>query len=257
MRLCLRSTVAGLLALSTLMVCAGSVSAEPRLRGRTSVRVDQRGHLVRSAVVRSQPIAPKVIEPQPVPAVEIPDATLPVAPDAKVDEIVEAAAKQYDVDPLLVHSVIQVESNYNVNAVSPKGAQGVMQLIPATARRFGATNAFDPKDNIEAGVKYLKYLNSLFPDDLQLTLAAYNAGEGAVMKYGNNIPPYRETQQYVENVGKRYGSARRAAEKKKASGKALAPKTPPEEVHPPVEAFVDSEGRLSMRTKPPEAVSTP
>ncbi len=110
--------------------------------------------------------------------------------------------------------MIQVESNYNPYAVSPKGAQGLMQLMPETARRFGVRNTFDIKENIEGGVRYLKYLGTLFPEDPRLTIAAYNAGEGAVWKYGNSIPPYRETEQYVDRVGKRYGQARRAAEKK-------------------------------------------
>jgi len=111
------------------------------------------------------------------------------------------------VDPLLVDSVIRVESNYNPLAVSPKGAEGLMQLIPATARRFGVTNSFDVKENIEAGVTYLKYLLDMFGDD-RLAVAAYNAGESAVMRYGD-VPPYRETMNYVSRVGKAW--ARRAS----------------------------------------------
>ena len=90
-----------------------------------------------------------------------------------------------------------------------------MQLMPATARRFGVKNSFNVKENIEGGVRYLKYLDSLFPNDRRLTIAAYNAGEGAVWKYGNNIPPYRETKQYVERVGSRYGRARKEADRKR------------------------------------------
>jgi soluble lytic murein transglycosylase-like protein len=168
--------------------------------------------------------------------------------DANLDAIVEDAARRNQVDPLLVHSVIQVESNYNAHAVSPKGAEGLMQLIPSTARRFGAKNSFDVKENVEAGVKYLKYLNSLYPNDLRLTLAAYNAGEGAVAKYRNNIPPYRETEHYVYKVGEKYGSARRAAEQRKVAATPVAEKTVSAERHPPVQYFVDSEGRLHMRT---------
>ena len=137
---------------------------------------------------------------------------------ASVPDLVEAAAKQYDVDPLLVHSVIQVESNYNPYAVSPKGAQGLMQLMPATARRFGVRNSFDVKENIEGGVRYLKYLGLAVPERPRLTIAAYNAGEGAVWKYGNKVPPYRETEQYVQRVGRKYGKARREAEQKKSLG---------------------------------------
>jgi soluble lytic murein transglycosylase-like protein len=171
-----------------------------------------------------------------------------LAGNSNLQEIVEDAARRNEVDPLLVHSVIQVESNYNSNAVSSKGAQGLMQLIPSTARRFGAKNSFDVKENVEAGVKYLKYLNSLYPNDLRLTLAAYNAGEGAVAKYRNNIPPYRETENYVYRVGEKYGSARRAADRRKVAAAATQEKTVAAERHPPVESFVDSEGHLHMRT---------
>src|SRR6476646_3667316 len=128
----------------------------PRLA--SVVRVDARsGRLMRSVVVAPKPVTPKVITPV---SVESSDksavstsgpATL--ASDAKLDEIVEDAARRNQVDPLLVHSVIQVESNYNAHAVSPKGAEGLMQLIPSTARRFGAKNSFDVKENVEAGVK--------------------------------------------------------------------------------------------------------
>lgn len=261
MPVCFRSSISGLLAAGAVVVCASNAIGDPAPRTRT-VRVDSHtGHLVRTVVVPSRPVVAKALPAQSVPAIVPPAEPEPmpvIAPDAKVNEIVEAAAKHYEVDPLLVHSVIQVESAYNTKAVSPKGAQGLMQLIPSTARRFGASNSFDPKENIEAGVKYLKYLNTLFPDDLRLTLAAYNAGEGAVMKYGNNIPPYPETEQYVYSVGKRYGSARRAAEKKKKAERAVAqPKTAPEEKHPPVESFIDSEGRLHLRTKAADMVSTP
>ena len=123
--------------------------------------------------------------------------------------LVDEAAKNFDVNPLLVDSVIQVESNYNPFAVSPKGAQGLMQLMPATARRFGVTDSFDPKQNIEAGVRYLKFLQDTFQDD-RLAIAAYNAGEKAVAKYGD-VPPYPETVSYVAKVGKKYGQAKRAA----------------------------------------------
>ena len=106
----------------------------------------------------------------------------------------------------LVHSVIQVESNYDPNAVSPKGALGLMQLIPATARRFGVSDVFDPEDNIEGGTRYLKYLLGLYKGDESLALAAYNAGEGAVSRYGG-IPPYPETLGYVAKVRQRLAGA--------------------------------------------------
>jgi len=113
---------------------------------------------------------------------------------------VMAAARAFQLDPALIHAVISAESGYNPLARSPKGAKGLMQLMPATARRYGVDNPLDPKQNIEGGSAYLRYLLTLFGNDLQLALAAYNAGEGAVMEYGHRIPPYRETTQYVPKV---------------------------------------------------------
>jgi soluble lytic murein transglycosylase-like protein len=115
---------------------------------------------------------------------------------------VERIAAEQAVPPELIHSVIQVESNYNPNAVSPKGAQGLMQLIPATARRFGVSDAFDPVENIRGGAAYLKYLLGLYGGNYTLALAAYNAGEGAVARYGD-VPPYQETRNYVKLVAGR------------------------------------------------------
>lgn len=126
----------------------------------------------------------------------------PAKPTVPIAEAVDRIAKENNLSPRLVHSVIQVESNYNPNAVSPKGAQGLMQLIPATARRFGVSDAFDPADNIQGGARYLKYLLELYKGDETLALAAYNAGEGAVSKYGG-VPPYPETQGYVAKIRQR------------------------------------------------------
>ena len=157
-------------------------------------------------------------------------------------------------NPLLVDSVIQVESNYNPFAVSPKGAQGLMQLMPSTAQRFGVTDSFDPRQNIEAGVRYLKLLQDTFQDD-RLAIAAYNAGEGAVAKY-NGVPPYPETVNYVAKVGRKYGQAKRAALKKNpADNKSEAknpeePKAGPEEQTPRhILAYVDTQGRLHIATQ--------
>jgi soluble lytic murein transglycosylase-like protein len=126
-----------------------------------------------------------------------------------------------------------------------------MQLMPATARRFGVNNSFRMAENIDGGVRYLSYLGDLFQQDVRLMIAAYNAGEGAVMKYNWNIPPYPETINYVYQVGKRLGDARRL-QKKNTSPKvetAQMQALPPEEMHRPVEAYVDSEGKLYLRTR--------
>lgn len=155
-----------------------------------------------------------------------------------IDELVRQAAAKYGVDPLLVHAVIEVESNYNPFAVSPKGAGGLMQLMEATAQRLGVANRFAPWENIDAGVRYLKYLQDLFPDE-RLALAAYNAGEGAVIKH-NNIPPYEETRDYVERVRRRYEELKRQARR-------LRP--PVEPAHRPLEVALGPDGRLHLRTR--------
>ncbi|MDR0183190.1 lytic transglycosylase domain-containing protein [Lysobacter arvi] len=119
--------------------------------------------------------------------------------DAYRDEIA-AAARQHGVDEAIVRAVIHAESAYNPNALSRAGAQGLMQLMPATARRFGVSNAFDARQNIQGGVQYLAWLLKRFNNNLTLAAAGYNAGEGAVDKY-NGVPPYSETQRYVQRVG--------------------------------------------------------
>lgn len=136
-----------------------------------------------------------LVEPKP------PAPAAAAAPGGEpLHSLIHTAAAKYQVEPALVQAVIQVESNFNPRAVSPKGAQGLMQLMPATAQRLGVANAFDPQQNIEGGVRYLADLIALFKNDLRLVLAAYNAGEQAVMQYGNRIPPFRETQDYVPKV---------------------------------------------------------
>ncbi len=130
-------------------------------------------------------------------------ALRPQSPPPEIDKLVERTAEQHRVDPQLVKAIIQVESGYDARAVSSKGALGLMQLIPATARRFGVSNAFNPKENIEGGVNYLRYLLDTFNGDVTLSLAAYNAGEHSVMREGG-VPHYSETQDYVEKVRSLY-----------------------------------------------------
>lgn len=127
--------------------------------------------------------------------------------------LIDAIALSENFDPDLVHAVISQESRYNPTAGSPKGATGLMQLMPAAAARFGLTPAerFDPAKNIRAGIRYLKVLSRMFGGSLDLILAAYNAGEGAVLKYGRQIPPYRETQTYVRRVKGYYALYRQRA----------------------------------------------
>lgn len=114
--------------------------------------------------------------------------------------IMDEVSVDYDINVDLLHAVILAESAYDAKAVSSAGAQGLMQLIPATAKRFGVLDSFDPEQNMRGGAAYLKWLLERFDDDLELALAAYNAGEGAVEKYGRSIPPYPETTAYVRKV---------------------------------------------------------
>jgi transglycosylase-like protein with SLT domain len=217
----------------------GASPDTPLSRTTTVVRADTRsGRLVRGTVIASRVIPEKVI------GAAAPQAPASPAPAATVNELVAAIARKHEVEPSLVDSVIRVESNYNPNAVSSAGAMGLMQLIPSTARRFGVNDTFHPEQNIEGGVRYLKYLMQLYNGDERLALAAYNAGEGAVARY-KGIPPYPETRNYVYQVGKKLGQSREAEKKVKASKP-----DPPPDVHVPViEKTVDADGREYYRTR--------
>src|SRR5215469_3057150 len=129
-----------------------------------------------------------------------------LAKSAEFDSFIEQAARSHAVRPELVRAVIVVESAFNPKAVSNRGAVGLMQLRPATARRYGVANAFDPEQNIKAGVHYLRDLLTRYGNNLELTLAAYNAGEDAVERYGRTIPPFAETRHYVPTVLRIYRS---------------------------------------------------
>lgn len=123
-----------------------------------------------------------------------------------IDALVHEAAGQNGLDPCLVLSVMRAESSFNRSAVSVKGASGLMQLMPATATRFGVKNIFDPRENVMGGTRYLRWLLNRFSGDVRLALAGYNAGEGAVEFYGYRVPPYLETQNYVRLIYSRYSN---------------------------------------------------
>jgi soluble lytic murein transglycosylase-like protein len=128
--------------------------------------------------------------------------------DASIDRFIVDSGTRNGVDPVLLYSIMHRESSFKRNALSPKGARGLMQLMPGTAARFGVRNIFDPQQNIEGGARYVRILLDMFDGDVRLALAGYNAGEGAVLKYGRRVPPYAETQEYVRRISERYALMR-------------------------------------------------
>ena len=133
--------------------------------------------------------------------------------DAPYARIVETASRAHGVEERLVHALIWAESSYDPKAVSPSGAEGLMQLMPATAKRYGVRDSFDPKQNIDGGVKHLRELLDQFDGDLELVVAAYNAGANAVVRAGNRIPPYPQTAAYVPKVIAYYHRLESAADR--------------------------------------------
>ena len=168
--------------------------------------------------------------PATAPAGFVPTSQLLSTP--KIDSIIDRVSSRYQVDPKLVHAMIRVESDYDPAAVSSKGAMGLMQLIPSTAQRFGVQHPFDPKENIQGGVSYLKYLLHLFGGNLPLSLAAYNSGEQTVIRSGG-VPAIPETERYVRKVTHLYhsGNAATSAMARAAEGRME-----------PIVRYVDSEG---------------
>jgi len=243
MRICFAPV---LLVLSAAALPAASIPDSSRTV-KSVVRADASGRLVRSVVlsprvVRENVIAPKIV-PAPSPGSEIEADAAANGPATTFREAIDEIARKHDLPPQLVHSVIRVESNYNPYAVSSKGALGLMQLVPGTARRFGVANVFNPAQNIEGGARYLRYLLDLYKGDYRLALAAYNAGEGAVARHGG-VPPYPETVNYLQQV------RRRLAEGKPAAGRG-EPKPAP--AKPAAEAriveIVEPDGRVHYVSK--------
>lgn len=139
-------------------------------------------------------------------------APLPPAAPARrraLQALVEGAAQRHGVDPALLDAVIATESAFRADAVSPRGAMGLMQLMPATARELGVDDAFDPQRNVDAGARHLRMLLDRYRGDVRLALAAYNAGASAVERHGNAVPPYRETADYVRRIEARLAASRR------------------------------------------------
>jgi soluble lytic murein transglycosylase-like protein len=156
----------------------------------------------------------------PAPKIQVAPAAMSVpAPAVSLDQAIAAGSERYRIDPDLISSVIRAESNFNARAVSPKGAQGLMQLMPKTASRLGVANPFDPQANVDGGTKYLRELIERYNFDLVKALAAYNAGPHRVEQYGG-VPPYRETRAYVARIVRDFN-------KKKLAQQKLAQKSQP------------------------------
>ena len=139
----------------------------------------------------------------------------PLSPNTPFHDIIRAAAERNGVDADLIHCVIAIESNFNPKAVSPKNARGLMQLLPQTAAQLGVRDVFDPRENIEAGTRYLKDMLARYQNDLTLALAAYNAGPERVEQYGRRVPPYPETLKYVQKISRSYAHFKAAAAENK------------------------------------------
>ena len=175
----------------TTVLCAGAASLHAQ---SISAYVDSQGRIV----FNNDPVP----APKPPPSLAGAPNSLS-APPAYIHGLIEQTADQHQMDRDLIRAVVQVESNYNPLAVSPKGAMGLMQLIPGTARRFGVANVFDPAQNLDGGTRYLKYLMEMFDGDLELSLAAYNAGENAVARR-RSVPPIPETRNYLRKINAIY-----------------------------------------------------
>jgi len=190
------------------LVIAGVVSAAPASAQIYTWR-DANGHLVLSNV-RTESGAPAVTKTFAVPRTETVRATRYVAADRgwQFESLISEHARLNGVRSDLVRAVMQVESAFNPNAISPKGAMGLMQLMPATMRQYGVRNAFNPAENVRAGVAYLRDLLDRYSNNEELALAAYNAGPGAVDKHGQAVPPFRETRNYVAKINKMTGTGR-------------------------------------------------
>ena len=185
-----------------LAAANGVVQAEQMLRLVDDPKQRKKAHcvgVVELAAKKTRPLPPK-----PMPAVMGLVSASVSPPPREIDALVRRLAPDYGLDPALVLAVIRIESGFRADAVSPKNAQGLMQLIPATAERFNVQNVLDPEQNLRGGMSYLRWLLGWFKGDLPLALAAYNAGENAVAQYAG-VPPYPETQNYVESVIRVYG----------------------------------------------------
>jgi len=214
--LMVRKNIFTALILSSLMaaplVCAGELSIRPMPQRSIFESGGSRGVRYASLSIRPMPQR-SIFEPGDFTDDDGGRIAVRGGCPKRYNEIISKAADRFRLDVALIKAVIKAESNFNHRAVSPAGAQGLMQLMPATASLLNVDNVFHPEENIEGGARHLRYLMDLYNGNLTLVLAAYNAGENAVAKYGNAVPPYRETRYYVRRVLSLYKHFQKKAHK--------------------------------------------
>lgn len=197
--------------------------------------VDENGVQVFTNIPPVGPVSDLQVSGIPDPEPQPPSSNTKSSP---FDPIIEKYAADYQLDPSLIRSIIATESGFNPKAVSPKGARGLMQLMPATAERLGVKNSFDPEENIRGGVKHFRFLMDSFNNNLELSLAAYNAGENLVQRLGR-VPNIKETRDYVKSITRRYAQT--------ASATPVAQQEPPSY---PITQYVDESGVLHLSNVP-------
>jgi hypothetical protein len=222
----LRHILASVGLASALSLCAGSARPEYIVL-RSGARLNVTGYELLGDKYRLQmvggvadvPVADVLgIEPQDV-FDPLPE---PLTSNTPFSEIIRKAASRYGVDADLIHCLIAVESNFNPQAVSRKNARGLMQIMPQTAAHLGVKNVFDPRENVDAGTRYLHEMLTKYNNDLTLALAAYNAGPDKVDRYGRRVPPYAETRLYVQKISRNYAKVKSASPQPKSDDSATA-----------------------------------
>ncbi|MGA9769452.1 MAG: lytic transglycosylase domain-containing protein [Blastocatellia bacterium] len=181
--------------------------ATPAPKPQSATAKKATGQAATTTVLPLAPLVMQSVTDTPKPA----GSMVTTTGNPKYDELIKQSAARNGIDPNLMVAVMRQESGFNSSARSYKGATGLMQLMPGTARRFGVANIYDPAENIEGGAKYLRFLLDTFNGDVELVLAGYNAGENAVIRSGYQVPRYRETQNYVKSISARYGNAKHSS----------------------------------------------